>query len=121
MSTRRLAHYVGITPLTRAQYGPLFAQSALYQSSAAVRSFVADVNGHPRTLMAALDMLLGDKAVEPSRPSLLDELRRRLQYRREDLDVPAELIVKALLRQEVSPSKAAAPGGLSYASYVAKV
>lgn len=47
-----------MAPLTREQYEPLFAEIPIYQSSRAVRSFIADVNGHPRTLVAVLDMLL---------------------------------------------------------------
>jgi hypothetical protein len=120
-ATNRPILYIGMAPLTRAQYEPFFAKIPLYQSSDVVRSFVADVNGHPRTLIAVLDMLLSGTVVEPTRPSLLEELRCRLGRALSDFAVPAEVIIKALLQQEVSLNTLTVPGGLPYSYYVAMV
>jgi DNA-binding transcriptional regulator YbjK len=106
-----------MAPLTREQYEPLFAAIPIYHSSSAVRSFVADVSGHPRTLVAVLDMLLGDSAVEPTRSRLLAALRVRLDFKDFDLKVPAAVIIMALLQQRVCLDREAAPGALTYCRY----
>ena len=110
-----------MAPLTREQYEPLFAKIPIYQSSSVVRSFVADVNGHPRTLMAVLDMLHERQWDDPTRLDLLAELRVRMEIKPTDLNVPAEVIIKALLQQKVFLHDETVPGALSYSHYVSKV
>lgn len=111
-----------MAPLTREQYEPLFAKIPLYESSTAVRSFVADVNGHPRTLMAVLDVLLSQKTfAKPIRSSLLSALDSKVGFNSFDFNVPADVIIKALLKQQVHLKNETAPGKLSYSYYVTMV
>ena len=106
-----------MAPLTREQYEPLFAAIPIYQSSSSVRSFVADVSGHPRTLVAVLDILLDPMLGEPTRSRLLAALRVRLDFKDFDLKVPAAVIIHALLQQRVCFDREAAPEGLTYSGY----
>jgi hypothetical protein len=102
-------------PLTREQYEPLFATIPIYQSSSVVRLFVADINGHPRTLMAVIDILLDSNLGDPTRPRLLQKLLRGGYPKGFDFKVPAEVIIKALLQQKVNLETETSPGQLSYA------
>ena len=125
IESRRPIRYIGLAALTHHQYEPLFSEIPIYQSSALVRSFIADVNGHPRTLFALRDMLLhGEKfsdEFKPTRPALLANLRAYMRIQESDFQAPADVIVKALLQEEVYPGDLTEPGGLPYSYYIAMV
>ena len=107
--------------LTRTQYEPLFAKVPSYKSSAIVRSFVADINGHPRTLVEVIDILLHWQFEDPSRQDLLEELPCRVGREVNDFGVPASVMVSALLQRKVSMNELTAPHGLPYSYFVAMV
>jgi hypothetical protein len=96
----------------------------IYNSSDVVRVFVADVNGHPRTLLALRDILRGEKYLhgfKPTRAVLLADLRARLGIQESDFQVPAQVIVNALMQQPVHSQSLTEPGGLPYSYYIAMV
>lgn len=117
--------YVGLAPLTREQYEPIFAATPLYKSSDVVCSFVADVNGHPRTLFSLRDMLQSQKysaqGFKPARSDLLDDLRVQLDIQQADFHVPAQVVVNALMQQPVCSNDPTEPDGLPYSYYIAMV
>jgi hypothetical protein len=105
----------------------MFAEDPLYQSSPLVRSFVSDINGHPRTLVTfrtLLRELYSRSQVTPTRHSLLEKLRGRLSVKHTDFNVPRQVIINALLRRKVNITDLTVPGdplSLPYSYYVAMV
>jgi myo-inositol catabolism protein IolC len=119
----RPIEYVQLRPLRLEQYQSLFDDIPIYKFPT-VQQFVADINGHPRTLYSIRQLLRQrfTKSVEPSRIQLLEAIIPRLGIN--DFRVPKDVVIKALLGKEVRLDDRTVPkdpNSLPYSYYVAQV